>query len=148
MDRIPSDLWDAYERTRFCADVDGVRVELRIGEACPALTLLLEAGGHGSWCFITAWNPGVARPGRAENERQNAALRADLTDAGWAVFEGEGVGEDPSWEPEASFLALGASEPLAVELARWYGQYAIVFGEAGEPPRLIDCRPASSADST
>ena len=134
------ELWRAFQETRFNADVEGVTIEIRVGEECSQLAELLERKRVRSWCYITAWNPGVERPTLGENQQRNADLLLDLRAAGCEVFDGRGIGEDPGWEPEESFLALGIPAEQAVELGRRYGQYAIVAGEFGEPAKLIDCR--------
>jgi hypothetical protein len=133
-------LWRAYEATRFRAQIPTGTIEIRIGKVCPELDQVCKDNGSTSWCFITAWNPGTERPELEENDRRNIALRSDLTAVGCEVYDGCGVGEDPSWKPEESFLALGISEEDGAELGRRYGQYAIVVGEPGAPARLIDCR--------
>jgi hypothetical protein len=107
-------LWRAYEATRFRAQTPTGTIEIRIGKVCPELNRVCKDNGSTSWCFITAWNPGTERPEPEENDRRNIALRSDLTAAGCEVYDGCGVGEDPSWKPEESFLALGISEASQV----------------------------------
>jgi len=133
-------LWEAYRATRYRAETPVGMIEIRVGASCPELTQLLEARGHVRWCYITAWNPGSERPGLLENERRNVALRIDLEEAGYDVFDGCGIGDDPAWESEKSFLALGVTVEHGVELARRYGQYAILVGELGGAASLRDCR--------
>ena len=139
-ENVAEQLWRAYEATLFRAQTPGGTIEIRIGKNCPELTEAMDGNGSIGWCFITAWNPGTERPESEENDRRNIALRSDLTAAGCEVYDGCGIGEDPSWKPEESFLALGISEEAGVELGRRYGQYAVVVGEPGGPAKLIDCR--------
>jgi hypothetical protein len=135
-----SDLWAAYTSTTFVAKTDGGSIRIHVAEPCPALDRLLLERGQESWCFITAWNPGTDRPTREENEKRNLQLRQDLESEGCEIFEGCGVGEDPNWEPEPSFLVLGISEVRAARLGRAYGQFAIVVGKRAGKARLLDCR--------
>ena len=55
------------------------------------------------------------------------------------MLTGEGVGEDPKWQPEESALILGISRGEAVKLGRRFGQLAIVAGRCGRSARLIPC---------
>ena len=139
-ENVAEQLWRAFEATLFQAQTPGGTIEIRIGKNCPELNRVCKDNGSTNWCFITAWNPGMERPEPAENDRRNLALRSDLINAGCEVFDGCGIGEDPSWEPEESFLALGISEEDGTKLGRRYDQYAIVVGELGGPAKLIDCR--------
>ena len=137
-----AELWEAYRRTTFEAQTkDGeILVRIRIGENCAELETLLVEQGLDCWVFITAWNPGLQRPGDQVNQSQNCALYADLVSLGTPLFPGQGRGEDPAWEPEESFLVLGIDVERGTELAQRYGQAAIVAGERGKLARLVDCR--------
>lgn len=137
-----ADLWNAYRATVFEADIvdTGEQVLIRIEEACPALEELLEQHNATSWIFITAWNPGTDRPTALVNQDQNKLLRDDLAAIDAMVYPGRGRGEDPAWEPEESFLALGVSLSKGIELGQKYAQSAIVAGTARGVPQLVDCK--------
>lgn len=159
-------LWSAYQQTRYVAwpQADGAagraakvaelsvragaprpaELVIKVGTATPALDALLAAQATASWCFVTAANPASERLPEAENLERNRVLLAELEAAGLVVWPGEGRGAEGTWPPEPSFLVLGLDRARARELGRRYGQNAVVFGEAGRPAELIDCRGCGS----
>ena len=141
-ERSQEKLWEAYRGTSFEARVgDGKPdIKIRIDKICPALDGLLQEKSLARWIYVTAWNPGLERPGKLINEQRNRALLKDLNLPGRYVFSGVGRGEDLEWEPEESFLALGVELDVGIRLGQKYGQAAIVAGELGGPACLIDCR--------
>ena len=70
-----------------------------------------------------------------QNEHRLKDLRNKIVN--YKYFEGEGVGKDPSWKPEKSFLILGITKERAIELGNEYEQNAIVYGEINELPELL-----------
>ena len=131
------ELWRAYERTTFCVEDGGRRVCFRAGSRSQKLDRLLSRREASRWAFITAWNPGSVLLPAAQNAARGAELRAAVTELGLEAIVGEGIGEDPSWTPEASLLVFGISRGRAIELGRQFGQLAIVTGRRGEPSSLI-----------
>jgi len=131
--------WRAYEQTRFCVD-DGPRhVCFRAGSNRPRLRALLLRHDALQWAFVTAWNPASVVLSRTENNARQLELRGAVDTAGYAMLNGEGVGEDPKWKPEKSLLILGISRGEAVKLGRRFGQLAIVSGRRGRSAHLIPC---------
>lgn len=131
--------WRAYERTRFCVDDGARRVCFLAGSASAKLDALLRRHCQSTWAFITAWNPSSIPLSRAENDERQAELRRLLAEEGYATLSGEGIGEDPAWEPEESLLVMGIKEAAAVRLGRRFGQLAIVVGRRGSRSRLVPC---------
>lgn len=131
----------AYETTDYRV---GDVFTIRCGETTPPLDDLLSAGGHDSWAFLTAWNPGSIRHDDADNRRRMIDLSARIALLGLATLEGEGVGTEGEWPPEPSLLVLGLGVPEALALGREYGQVAIVVGRRGEPARLVFCTPEAT----
>jgi hypothetical protein len=78
--------------------------------------------------------------GHGNNERQ-AQLRGELDTGGYRIYEGEGIGADPAWTPEPSFLVLGIRQEDAVALGTRFGQNAIVVGSSTEHAKLVWCDP-------
>lgn len=131
-------LESAYLATDYRVDAgpDGPFV-LRIGERCRDADRLLARHGQSGWAFVTACNPESELLTHSENERRMAELEAVCLFRGWTFFAGVGVGRDGLWPPEPSFLIVGVPEEQAVEVARHFGQHAIVAGRVGEPARLV-----------
>jgi hypothetical protein len=124
----------AYENTSF--NVYQPKISIRIGVINKELDNLLLANQCETYAFVTAYNPYSALKTYEENRELNEALYRDLIDH-YQLFEGEGVGEDISWEPEKSFLVLGITLDDAKAIGVKYSQNAIVFGRIGEKPELL-----------
>jgi hypothetical protein len=82
------------------------------------------AARRGTRHVITAWNPGDLRPTNDENERANAALRADLVARGFDPLAA--LGSDPnSHQSEASWAVTGLNDSAACTLGARYGQIGV-----------------------
>ena len=49
------------------------------------------------------------------------------------------MGDDDSWEPEASFMVLNIRKEDAIKIGKQFKQNAIVVGVIGNSAELIDC---------
>lgn len=137
--------WRAYEKTRFCVDDGARRLCFMAGSRSAKLDALLHRHKAARWGFLTAWNPASVELSRAENDARQGDLRRRLESEGYKWLPGEGVGDDPAWQPEESLLVLGISRGKAVALGREFGQLAVVVGRRGEPACLVPCAPAPKA---
>jgi hypothetical protein len=127
----------AYRDTEYRVD-DGPfgPFVIRVGETCVDLEQLLFDEVEFDWAYLTACNPGSVRLTGEANFHRTMELR-DALRARWPRhYSGVGVGHDGTWR-EPSFLVLGITEGDAVEVARHFGQNAIVVGRSGEPARLV-----------
>ncbi len=83
------------------------------------------AGRLGGPLFVlTAHNPASEVRPDAENEQQNAALKADIEALGFAPYDAIGKSPDGSWF-EPGFALIGVDLATANELGKKYGQHAI-----------------------
>ena len=130
-------LIEAYEASRYEAQLPAGIVVLRHGQPAPALDALLEEAAP-AWAFITAWNPASRQLPRPENERRQAALKRSLA-GHYRLFNGAGIGDDGRWPPEESVLALGLPHEEALALGRAWGQLAVLLGARGAPARVVRC---------
>jgi hypothetical protein len=109
---------------------------IRIGETSVELAELMFEECEFDWAYLTACNPGSVRLTGEENFHRTMELR-EILRARWPYhYFGVSVGRDGTWR-EPSFLVLGITEGDAVELARHFGQNAIVAGRLAEPARLV-----------
>ncbi len=129
---ITKELLDAYLSTVY--KVYNPPMELRIGEYSHEIDSLLQAQGNTSWAFITAFNPYSRFLTDSENERRHEELKSFVNE--YAIYEGEGVGEDKRWKSEKSLLIIGISTEEAMKLGKEFEQNAIVFGEIYHPAEL------------
>lgn len=128
----PAALDKAYRATH---DRVGGAFTLRVGERSGELDGLLADHGLTEWAYLTAHNPGSVTLPAAENRARQAALLARL--AGRPIILGEAIAPSSDWEPEPSVLVLGITRDEAIEIARAFGQNAILAGERGGPVRLV-----------
>jgi hypothetical protein len=128
----------AYESTEYRVD-DAARgpFPVRIGERSLALERLLVDSGFDDWVYITACNPGSRRMSDEENVSRMQELELRLRLLPGVIYHGQGVGTVGDWPPEPSLLVLGLREDQGLELARAFGQSAIVAGRRGEPAKLV-----------
>jgi hypothetical protein len=107
---------------------------IRIGEVSIPVERVLARHGQSEWAFITACNPGSERLSFGDNHSRMVELAHAILE--WPHYPGISVGPAGDWA-EPSFLVVGLSEGEAVELARHFGQNAVVAGRVGEPARLV-----------
>jgi Protein of unknown function (DUF3293) len=121
----------AYRATDYrVEDIPGGPLVIRIDERCDQLPAA-------EWAFVTACNPRSVCLSDEENAGRTAELEAAVREGGRVFYRGHGVGRNGTWPPEPSLLIVGIAEPDAVELAKRFGQHAIVAGRPGEPARLV-----------
>lgn len=139
MNPMPDPLLEtAYRNTDYRVD-DGPfgPFTIRIGEVCGELEELLFGEVAFDWAFVTACNPGSRPLSAARNAQRMADLEEFVRAHGWRYYHGGGVGRTGNWPPEPSLLVIGIPQRDAVELARRFGQNAIVAGRTGERARLV-----------
>lgn len=130
------DIIQAYKNTHYKTESG---FTLHVDSRAPELDELLSNSGLNAAIFITAWNPFSEVKSDIENKELNNQLRDDLLDL---TSEGNiipGFGEDPTgeWPGEESFLVLGISREMGINLSRKYRQNAFVFHELGAKTELI-----------
>lgn len=126
------DLGHAYRSAVYEVDLPGGTVAFRIGGARPrGLPLPLAV--------ITAYNPGLERPGEAANREANRRLEAELSRRGLRYLQGRGR-DAAGGHVEPSFAVLGMPREDALALAAAFGQAAIVYVDAGGV-ELLWCAP-------
>ena len=128
-----SDLFRDYLNTKYC--VTDPPLIIRIRHLHQDLDKLLDLHKCTDWAYITASNPSSIVLPDNENMARHQSLAEDLKE--YIYLEGYGVGEDPKWKPEISFLVLGINLDAAKALGNKYGQNAIVTGKIGEVAELI-----------
>lgn len=126
-------LIEAYKNTKF--KVYKPMLTIEIGKINHELNALVLLHNSSEWAFITAYNPYSVILTKEENfERHNQLI--ELT-KNYATFEGHGVGEDPTWEPELSLLIIGITATDAKMLGVKFEQNAIVYGTIQTLPELV-----------
>jgi|LakMenEpi03May11_1017334.scaffolds.fasta_scaffold02265_2 hypothetical protein len=133
------ELFEAYKNTTYRVYLPLGEIDIRIGVMNPLLQQLLLSNHVESWAFITAYNPYSVMQNEDVNTLLNTQLERYLLEKQYVFFKGIGVGDDDSWEPEASFMVLNIRKEDAIKLGKQFKQNAIVAGVIGKFPELIDC---------
>jgi hypothetical protein len=134
---MPRHLETAYRAADYLVEAPGGTFVLRVDEPSAALAELQRRYCVSQSAFITACNPGSVAQGSAANDAAQARLLALLRGAGHAYIEGWGRDPGGSWPAERSVLVPGLSLHAALELAREFGQSAILHASADAVPRLV-----------
>jgi hypothetical protein len=133
----PPDSWAAYQRTVVEILLPGGG-SLRVRSAPHA--------GQAAWPWpdeqpahlLTAWDPGVARPGRDVNRVRQAALEAELSLLSVPLLAAVGV--DPATGRREEGVAVrGLPEAAVLALGARYGQDA-VFAWTPSAWAVVACR--------
>ncbi|MCB0705246.1 MAG: DUF3293 domain-containing protein [Saprospiraceae bacterium] len=126
-----------YENTLY--KVYKPAISFRIGQPAADVDQLLQTCQAGCFTFITAWNPDSVPLPPAENDIRQKALIQFLQENKYGWLEGQGVSLDKSWPAEESLFVLGMTRTTGQELAKKFGQKAIVFGAMHKVPELVFC---------
>ncbi len=133
---VSNELKESYKGTTF--KVFQPRIEIRIDEINAALETLLSESDVDEWSYITADNPYSKELSDEQNNQRFQELIRMVNK--YSFYEGEGVGEDPTWKPEKSILIIGITREKAISIGNYFEQNAIVVGMKGNPPELLFLR--------
>lgn len=132
---IDQQLLNDYRMTVY--QITEFLIAIKIGQANPALEILLEQQNASTWAFVTAWNPKSVLLSQIENETRHQALIKWVEQENYLYFNGKGMGSDKNWEPEISLFILNIPKAKAVEIGKYFNQNAMVFGQKGDLPELL-----------
>lgn len=127
-----TELINAYNNTEY--QVYNPPMVIEIGIKNQELNDLLSSLNLTTWAYITAFNPFSKSLSKEENLKRHKELRVKI--ANYKFYEGEGVGEDKTWEPEISCLVVGISHEEAIYIGNFFEQNAIVIGDINGVPEL------------
>ncbi len=126
-------LIEAYKNTKYIVFKPTLIIE--IGKLNQEIDDIMINHNSNSWAFITAYNPFSRILTNDENRLRHDELKELTKD--YMTFEGHGVGENPTWEPELSLLIIGISKDDASKIGKEFEQNAIVYGEVNNSPELL-----------
>jgi hypothetical protein len=126
-------LIEAYKNTKYIVFEPTLIIE--IGKLNQEIEDIIINHNSNSWAFITAYNPFSRILTNDENRLRHDELKELTKD--YITFEGHGVGENPTWEPELSLLIIGISKDDASKIGKEFEQNAIVYGLINETPQLL-----------
>lgn len=134
---IAAGLIEAYQRTEYRVSDRGYHFVMRVDAPDDALRSCHEDFGVRCSTFITAWNPKSVPTPDYENEIAQQRLEQAVATRRLPWLRGVGVDPTGAWPGEPSLLVLGLDERGALDLAREFGQHAIVWSGPDAVPRLI-----------
>lgn len=126
-------LLESYKNTRYKVFEPNITIE--IDKPNKELNELLLKYNSIEWAFITAYNPFSKILTSDANKLRHIELK-ELT-RNFVTYEGQGVGEDPDWEPEISLLIIGISKEESINIGNKFEQNAVIFGELNNSPELL-----------
>lgn len=126
----------AYRATTYRVFLPAGCIELRPGQANPALERWLAESGVSEWAVLTACNPGSQALTARENGERQARLECQLLEENFEPYAGENEADDGAWPAEETCFVPNISLAKTLELAGQFGQNAVLAGSVGEVPRL------------
>jgi hypothetical protein len=132
-------LWGEYQATKFWVVAQGHQFYITVDRQSPDIDRLLALHQLDAWAYITAHNPKSQLLKPEDNTLRNRRLLSKIRGSGHPVFEGRGIGSDPDWLPEDSYLILGIPRTDAILLGAEFGQNAILVGRSVQVAELVSC---------
>lgn len=134
---IDQHLFEAYMKTKY--HLLNTPVYIQIGALNSDLDSFLIDNNAYTWCFISSDNPQSNLLSPEENDQKYQLFKKDMDAKGIRFWPGIGTGTDSDWPPERSLLLLDVSKKVALELAKYYDQKAIVYGQINREAKLLIC---------
>lgn len=127
----------AYRNTDYVVEAPEGAFTLHVDEPSAPLAALHAQRGAQCSTFISAANPRSVQCAATDNAIAHQQLLATL--AMHACDWIEGWGRDPAgvWPPERSVLVFALPLATALDIARHFGQNAILHAVADAVPRLV-----------
>lgn len=133
---MSDDLWGEYKATEFWVEDHGERFCIMVDKRSLELDRFLTLHRVESWAYVTAHNQRFQLLILGDNALRHQQLLDRIVRDGYSVLEGRGIGSDPDWVPEDSYLIINIPRADAISLGYDFGQNAIVVGRIGNPSRL------------
>jgi alpha/beta superfamily hydrolase len=129
----------AYRAADYVVASGNGDILMQVGRADAVRDLRLQTDCcvHRHWAVLSACNPGSQALSAEDNRGRIEALRREIEQAGSRRFEMTARDPDAEWPDETGELLCDPPTGFAEELARRYGQNAIVRGQLGATPELV-----------
>jgi len=110
---------------------------LKIGQRHPEFDLWLDEQGYLNYAFLSAHNPRSIMLSPAENTERQENLLELLRVGGLPFAPAEGRDPNGEWRPETGVFLFDVPAGEVHELARVFGQNAVVEGKIDGVPFLV-----------
>lgn len=134
---VSPELISAYRAASYEVVAGETVIRIRVDQACPGLENLLHAYGAATAALITAYNPRSRKQSAEDNAKSHVALLDAVESMGQEHLPSRGCDPEGQWPTEEGLLIFGISRGEALELARRFDQYAIVWIEDKRPSALV-----------
>jgi len=134
---MDADLLAAYRDAIYCIDHPTGTIVFHIDELNTELDDLLASHASNDAAWLTASNPGSEPLSAQENMQRQLAMLEIIAATDWIIYPGEGRDPNNDWPSEAGYLLIGCSRIFAEEVARRFGQNALVWLVQNSPPELV-----------
>lgn len=137
MVKMDKKLVEAYQKTCYRVEIDGLAFELFIGQPNLQFSAYCQQNQVQQWAIITAYNPFSNSTSERLNQQANLGLSKELQALGYEYYRGDGIPlNDSSWSIERGFWIRNIELASATKLAEKYHQNAIVVGDDKRAPQL------------
>ncbi|MGN8157247.1 DUF3293 domain-containing protein [Salinisphaera sp. RV14] len=126
--RQRSELSNTFQSTDYCVEYRGENIVLNLYRATPATLadwVSVRNGATPAW-LITAYNPGAEAAAAVDNRARHQVLDTLLKRRGFDRLAAVNRDTAGDWPNEPGWLVAGMEEGMARNLARRFGQVAIV----------------------
>ncbi len=134
---IPPDLIMAYRAAVYDIDADGEMLSFQVDRPNRDLDAFMHRRGAATGVFITAYNPRSETQPEEANAAAHGALIAAVRRAGKSYVTARGRDAKDDGPTEAGLFVLDLARDDALNLARRFDQYGIVYAESGKAPALL-----------
>ena len=133
---IADNLLESYRNTDYKVQGQDLFI-LKIGQSSKPLLRLYKHHRCDCAAFITASNPFSQKLDPSVNAQRHLDLKADLISRSLTFIEGVGLGKDPVWPGEASYLVIGLGLEASRVLGNKFNQNAMVWCDSQAMPQLV-----------
>jgi hypothetical protein len=126
----------AYGQALYRILSPGGPVQLRVGMPAFESDAILAGLGCSRGAVVTAANPRSELLPQISNAERDERLLARLASMGLSPLRTQASDPAGHWPDEPGYFLPGVMPVVALQLARSFDQLAILWCEAGQPPRL------------
>lgn len=133
---VDESLIQAYLEAKYVACSDHY-ITMQVNHFNAALLQVMVKNGYASAAFITAYNPFSNPLTQEENEQRHQHFLSIIAEKNIPHFTGFGTDKEEEWPKEQSLLLFNITKLDSLELAKQFGQNAILWIEDDAIPQLL-----------
>ncbi|WP_342804633.1 DUF3293 domain-containing protein [Alteromonas sp. M12] len=137
---MDNDLLTAYKNAEYVVFADGLadnQFVMLVDKYCDALQRLMYQKDCKQAAFITAYNPRSHLLPESQNRNAHTHLKNQIQQLGFKFINGQGQDPKGHWPAEKSLLVLNIDKHQAMNIAKQWGQNALIWIEDDAIPNLL-----------